>query len=502
MKTEHSTIFKNTRVYPIRIGFLILLAGLGLLQTNLATQAQEEEPWTPIFQLSEGILDSSGKPAEAAFPVLVSDEWGGVHAFFPALVDVERIGGVGDTLYYVRWEGSAWSKPNDVVHWTEGIIWLPQVVVDSNGWFHVAWTDNVNGTIWYSRAPVNQAVSAHAWSTPMELTGGGASSISIEIGAEDNIHLMYCEIGEYEGVYHLSSKDGITWSFHSLVFDIPDFDFSDCLIRMAIDGRDRLHVALTMERQPSIVAYYARSEAGGQHWTTPHEIDRKNSLYWDDYGPTRANIEAIGSDQIHIIWDGSPAGQRWHVWSSNGGKSWYPPELIDEVHRGLTGINALGVDSMGRLHLVSMGLDGRAYHATWRDGSWSAFKLISDRGGQHPTLAIRSGKTLHAAWNLEVLRPIQIVSSQLETDSPSVYSTPLPTLMSNKHEQGEIEKEVGPKTGQSIATPIDSIHRLTEIESDFVEVKHLLSYILWSAVGPPILFVIVILIVKQYFLRR
>lgn len=410
------------------------LAGCLLLGLQaVPTYAQEPEPWTLPVQLSLGLVDASGQPLSSAFPTLVADPWGGVHAFWPESPRQQDTSQDG-ILMYSRWDGSAWSPPVDILYSKGRPMRLPIAALDSAGRVHLVWTVGAQGPVWYSSAPVSQAGSALAWDTPQQVSDLSATGFGLAADATGRSHVVFCTGDEDDRCYYSSSSDGQTWTAVVAILNPCD----DCVARVAIDGRGRIHAALGSQSTGGQAMYYARSLDGGQTWLPALEFDRVDGRFGENYGPTYGTVVTLGADQVHFIWDGAPAGQRWYRWSSDGGETWSQPQQISPDHRGLTLPVAAAFDSAGTLHLVSMGwrdLPGRpsgAFHLFWQNGKWSLPQLIgprSDWDAEYSALAITGGNRLVAAWTdkLGPKESFQIWASSLKVDAPTRPPQPEPT---------------------------------------------------------------------------
>jgi len=413
---------------------LMTVSLLSLLTSSLPLgYAQNEEPWTTPICLSQGILNVSSEPARALFPRLVADDWGNVHAFWPAAFEVST---VGDSLFYARWDGVSWSAPSDILYRPGHIIWLPEVVVDHKGWLHVAWTEGVTGPVWYSHAFVDDAASARAWSTPVRLSEDWASSVTISADSESRVHIIYsAQVGEdgedRESLYHIDSVDGQVWSDPVLIAEGEQLGRGGGA-RIAIDKRDHLHVVFRFEDAAVIALHYTRSNDRGRTWLTPLEMDRKDERYTGTYAPNAPNIAAIGNEELHLVWFGAPSGHRWHRWSGDGGATWSTAELIDPSLRLSTWPPAMAVDSSGILHLMSLGggtgLPLGVYHTFWNSDRWAPLMLISDQGDEQAALAIAGGNVLHVVWDYQDDEAAgSIWASRLQVDAPALTPDPPPS---------------------------------------------------------------------------
>jgi hypothetical protein len=400
-------------------GILLWGGGFGL------GHAQGSEPWTPAVQMSDALVDEAGMPLKSAFPVFVSDPWGGVHALWTVLQSEQ--GEVMDGMvFYSYWDGAEWSAPVDILYAPQRPMWLPQAAIGPDGRLHLVWMYGAQGPVWYSSALATEAGSALSWSEPLQLTDAVATGAAIAVDAQGRVHVAYATGLEDDRVYILTLEPGSRWSDPLEIAHPCD----DCIVRLAVDGGRRLHAVFGSQGVDGQAVYYARRDRGGDAWEPPVELDHVDARYAENYGPAHANVIASGVDQVHVVWDGAPAGQRWHQFSSDGGLTWTYPQQVSPDHRGLTLPVAMGVDSAGTLHLISMGwreIPGKPsgpFHLYWEGGQWSQPELIgsrSDWDAEYPALAIAAGNMLHAAWTekLSGTAGLQVWTSSLTTKAPA-----------------------------------------------------------------------------------
>ena len=260
--------------------------------------------------------------------------------------------------------------------------------------------------------------------------------------------------------------------------------------------------------------YYSRSEDDGQSWTPVEELDRADERYNERYGPSYATVLTWGRDQVYVIWDAAPSGQRWHLWSSDGGRTWSLPVQISPYERGLTLPVATAFDSAGTLHIVSAGyseqdgLPAGAVHFAWQSGRWSESQRISARAdwkAEFAALAIAGGDHLVATWTDKAgpKGTAQIWASFLRVDAPAAAlpsPTPVAAVTSATPKQPEPLSGAGTQEPESRSTPIAAATTASAPGPS----GHLgQSGVLPALVGvlPPAVLVILILIVRRNRLR-
>lgn len=422
----------RTQALIRRTSHLLLLLTACLAVSTSPVCAQTPQEWTEPVYLSQNILDPTGDPASSISVSLAADPWTRVHAFWVS--EIESSTSSGYSMYYSMWDGASWTEPVDIFYGA-GYWDRPQVAIDSKGWLHLTWIGG--GQAWYSNAFAPDAGSLQAWQAPRTVTDDSASSIAIVAGPSGTLHAIYCSSGRYGQLAYTSSGDGETWSSPVRLAEVRG-----CWARVAADGRERLHVVYADQEGVSsgIAAYYIASEDGGQTWSNLLELDRQDERFVGEYGPAWANVLAVGNDEVHVVWDGAPAGERWHQWSRDGGKTWTSRQQILDGLRGLTQPNALGADGAGRVHLISLGWPGGntnrqgPFHAVWDGSTWSPLRQIGTRenwDAEGPALAIAGGNKLVAAWwnrsGEPAEWPVEVWTSTLAITAPEITSQPLPT---------------------------------------------------------------------------
>jgi hypothetical protein len=398
--------------------FFPLLFLLGLFVViDQPIYAQQTEQWTTPVQLSVNIKNSEGQQADAYNEVMVADSTGIVHAFWAARIDT-KTPAIGDTLYYSRWDGVKWSQPVDIFYVPGDVIWWPQVDIDREDRIHIVWVSN--GFVWYSHVYAKEAGSVKAWSKPVQVNNENTTNASIAIGSDGTIHIAYAAIvGDSNKILYTHSEDGNAWIYPVELFTMKEW----FLPKLYVDERLRVHLVFGALGAGEAI-YYMRSDETGLNWSDPVIVDKRDDRYGKDYGPAWINVITHGTDEVHLVWDGAPYGQRWHQWSSDGGKTWSPAEQIsDEVH-GLTGTNAMIFDSTGLLHLFTLGVKGTPpYYGTRQNGIWSSLEPIASQytwDGEGPALAI-SGDQLVATWWNRSEMAIEVFASSLK-----INGTPMP----------------------------------------------------------------------------
>lgn len=393
--------------------------------------AQGWESWTSPAILSKDIGGKPGVPARFSYPVLAADAWGGVHAVWSAAF--KEGAPIGDTLFYAFWDGSVWWPAVDVLYTPGKLISMPKIATDSKGWLHLVWAEGAVGQAWYARVPLAEAGSVRAWSPPVAIAHSRNAGHAIAVDAKDEVHLVFCSADS--SVYHTSSADGVSWGTPAYVGE-TEVSYPECWVGQSIDERGRLHVVWGQSLGQPGPVYYTRSDDGGSNWLPMLELDRRDETYWEGYAPGRPNVLTIGPDEVHIVWYGAPAGQRWHQWSLDGGDTWSHAEPVHPKLRGYMEPPSLAADSSGTLHLVSSGWidDGPSgtFHTYWRNGVWAPLTLVpvpeggTGAGGEFRASVVTHGNKLLIAGDLNGFTDIW--ASSLQLDALPVTPMPRPSV--------------------------------------------------------------------------
>jgi len=413
----------------ILTGLFVALTGMSfaILISPLAS-AQEAEGWSSPVRLSEGIIDANGAPARMLRPSAVADDWGMVHVVWPVQIQ-EQTAQIGDTLYYARWSSdTGWSDSLDILYLAPDRVIEPRVAVDNLGWVHVVWVGL--GHIGYSRAPVMTAPdSMRSWLPEIQIAAERATQAAIAIDSTARIHVAICDGSDEVSVKYTNSSDGFNWTSPESVLS----GLNICQVDIAVDDHDQLHLVFGVgEVGGGKAVYYTRSEDNGRTWSPPTEVDHKDARFWQNYAPEAITVLPANDGVVHIVWFGAPAAHRWHQWSQDDGQTWSSAVQLSPDLRLSTSPPGLAIDSLGRLHLISLG-GGEApfglYHAVWDKGVWSPLVQILDWGDEMADIAIADGNRLHVVWDKKADGDYSIWATSTVVDAPAIAPNPFPTRL-------------------------------------------------------------------------
>jgi hypothetical protein len=408
----------------IRFVLVFAFAASFCLLPIKSTSAQTEVIWSSPIQITAP-EDAAGAPA------LVADMAGNVHMMWSRALTPNPPPGEGDTLFYARWDVEhGWSQTVDVLAVPNTGAEVPDLAVTPDGTLHAVWgTGGTNSRMMYAHAPACCADNPRNWSQPIALGGPVLLTTSLVADDQGRLHAAFPSYQTRNIVYRRSDDGGLNWSEEVEVPGGADaVDELASYPRLAVDGRGRVHLVWSVGPWPGRRVMYARSEDGGDNWELPQEIDTYlREDYAEDYGPIFIDVEAVGEDQVHLIWDGAPTVERNHVWSSDGGKTWSERViLIPELTKvGRQGWNDMVADELGTVHVAAIG----PYYANWSDGSWSNSTLIPGaRSAELMRIALTHGNRLHVVWmDYEKADRKALWYAQGQTTAPEVAVQALPT---------------------------------------------------------------------------
>ncbi len=373
----------------------------------------EESAWLP----PEVIVRTEGELATSAM-ALVADPAGQLHLFYPHRPD-ESVPG---SIDYIYWDGSEWSQPVDIMVDPQG--YSPSFVratLDPQQVIHLVWHGG-NNSLRHASAPLDQAGSARAWSTPqiLAIALGEADLIA---GLDGTLYVAYADRSSLGTVSLIRSTDGgESWS-QPIWVALSEPGTAPNGVRLATDGTGRLHVVWTEYKLPDAWpptgAFYARSLDGGGTWEAPLQVA--------DAGHGQIGVAALGDDEVHLVWRSTIGGDgTFHQWSSDGGETWSSPDRFDD-RGGFSGLPSFAVDAVGRLHYVI----GPVFYAMWDGNRLSEYQDVATEeirnletetmSVERAVIAVTSGNRLHVIFEVD-FKSVWHTSKQLNVP-------PLPTPM-------------------------------------------------------------------------
>jgi hypothetical protein len=413
---------------------------------TLTAQAQVQGVrWSEPYRLSS----EDGKASEG---YLVADQYGFIHGFWTETFFEDQ----SNTIKYARFDGTTWTKPNDIYLSRRGIRNVSPFV-DKQGMLHIAWAEGLAGPAYYTNAPANNALSAQSWAEPIQINVP-ARTVYLRVDSRGILHILYVNQTEDAGVYYVRSEDrGLNWS-ESVWLD-PDIlpDHIPDSLSFELDENDGLHAAWfygsrEVGVEPDWVRY-AHSLDGGHTWSSPFMIDQENEET-DHRLTTASPILIVQGLTVHVIWAAGSLPYRHHRFSTDAGLTWSPPiQIFGELHG--QAFDGLAVDRSGRVHFFGqIRYPVGIYHAYWDQTRWSRPSLVyliaeegedgfGDRVHAHFTLpVIRAGNQLVLTFTdgpadsnrrlfvmhitLDDIPPVDNLPTPVPTATPPPVSSPTP----------------------------------------------------------------------------
>lgn len=432
-----------------KLRIAIALSAILMLSIVWAAPAQAQPQsagWSEPYRLSS----DAGRSSEC-FPT--SDQYGYVHCFW-----VETLYTDGRAVIkYARFDGTTWTRPNDIYLTGYGIKNVSPVV-DLQGTLHILWSEGQNGIVYYTHAPATDAISAHNWAKPILVNVTGRP-IYLQVDSNGVLHALYTNQTDESGVFYIRSKDGGTsWSTPFwLDPDIPHNHVPDNL-NFKIDEHGGLHAvwwygSLDRTIEPNWIRY-SHSLDGGDTWSSPVILDQvieENEHFLTSAAPRMI----VQGQNVLVIWAAGDLPYRYYSYSTDSGRTWSTPEhVLGELH-GQAG-DGFAVDASGRIHyLAQIRYPLGIYHASWTQAGWSPPSLVyliaeadseggyGDRVHAHDTIpVIRAGNQLVVTFadgqadprrrlfvtyrSLDDVPALQTMPTPQATTTPAIVSSPTP----------------------------------------------------------------------------
>lgn len=419
------------------ITLIVVLVVLSLARIGLAHAQQEGEVvWDPPINLS----NTAGASTR---PTLAVDSWGQVHVFWSEKVngtaphDGEEIG-AGDTIFYRRWDGTAWSEPLDIFfnHSDFGAFKEPAVAVDSKDILHLLWV-GPDG-VYYSQSSVLEPVSAKSWRLAQVIVKGDqVDQAELVIGPSDQIYAVYNRLNEQDGyVYFLSSQDGgDTWTEPEPVAFLFNSEAKWAYRpRITIDAAGTLHVSWLEYTGPpdfqGIAFYHSMSEDGGSSWSEPFNL--ADDLKRPDEQVSEGLIVPLADNNLLALYIQGEFTYRRYRLSPDGGRTWYPPRHIFGDFVSRAGWDTMAVDSAGTAYLIAqLRVPYALYTSFWANGRWRdpPQPVLTEEPlneAHYPQMVISEGNQLHVVMQDMVIGEIWYMRGT--SPASHISPPPLPTL--------------------------------------------------------------------------
>ncbi|MFK7803647.1 MAG: sialidase family protein [Anaerolineae bacterium] len=325
-------------------------------------------------------------------PQIITDQNGELHAIW-----VQNSQGYsknspiiqpGEAIFYSKGDGSQWPSANQILS-SSGTVSNPTLGYSrQSGNLLVAWEDNVNQQIYFSRAAIDKAFNGSDWSEPIAIPAPFAnpSSPVMSVSTEGIIYIAYIvPFNDDRGVYLISSRDnGSSWTEPVSVLEdkIGAFDIlHDPNILVSFNGVIHLSFINRLSGEDSIrnELYHMRTEFAEEgeelKWLNPILIQNRflqnNTIFSHDLA-----IDKIGT--VHLIWQEWNETQKnlWSLTSTDNGRTWNEGTQISGFG-SLIGNFDISSDNQNLLHLTQLFIeveDGKdvltLHHWQYIEDSW------------------------------------------------------------------------------------------------------------------------------------
>jgi hypothetical protein len=312
-------------------------------------------------------------------PILISDQYGIVHAFTDQWID-DGSEGRFRAIVYNQWTlERGWTNPVDILLSPSKEARLTDVHLDNKGMFHlVFWGgDNTEAGIYYSRADSLNAYAVNAWEFP-SLVAEDAGDPEGAVVAEDdqgNILIVYHGRMFGNGVYVIKSQDGgATWSRPIQIFLGTPAAPLISEIQVIKSRSGWLHAVWNLYNiaGQGRGVYYSRS-LDGLEWSDPVPL----AITPDGLGVRDMTMIELGETVlVTYVLPGVPSPKFIMRSSIDDGLTWKDPSIIFPRHVGANGPGSLVIDGNNGLHIFfgqrisgSPDIHGM-WHSTWMDNRW------------------------------------------------------------------------------------------------------------------------------------
>jgi hypothetical protein len=362
-------------VDAFRIAASVTIALSAIAMTGLTAAAQGPTEWSAPERIP-------GYDDTAWTPYLVTDQNRTVHAFNSVLIEGLRV------IVYSQWTlEQGWTEPVDIIlPVLKSGAWIEGVFLDQKGVVHLVFYsgDELQANIYYSRAPLAQAGSARAWSTP-ELIGERALKVqeaALVGDSQDRLFaLLSAEPGGVRGLYATHSTDGgATWSEPSAIYLTYSDQLWPVFLKMYADRRDGIHAvwAAANESGNSESVYYAAFDPDQDAWREPVKLAHASGREVDM--PSIIEYEDVFFVIYHDF--GADAITRFMLRSRDAGRTWTNDGRLFQ-HVGSNGPASMVVDSSNVLYMffgnrvsTGSGITYGMWCSVWQGDRWGVPEAI------------------------------------------------------------------------------------------------------------------------------
>jgi hypothetical protein len=357
---------RNVLLYLVQMTVIFLSFTLALCEH---VSAQQSSRWAPQQRIPQYEILTEEPP------FLFADQEHRVHAFNSQSLDENE----KRAILYRQWsvEGG-WTEPIDVIGNPGNDVELLSLFVDNNFTVHLVM--DINGDIYYAKAPLVNAGKAPAWSTPVLVGQQSQRPLSAKVVSDDQdgLLILYASRAEGNSLYATYSKDGgENWSTPEAFYSTYDEDNAIYYIDAYIDQNSMVHIVWSVMNQTGIgiSGYYTRFDLAQEKLYGAIEIDEGGLQLGIRFTTV---IEFMG-DLIMTYYNGRTNGHYWRL-SLDGGQTWSQPVRLTEQHLGTNGPVSYAVDSNNVLHLLfGQRIDDNnhgVWHLVWNGRTFTGLEAV------------------------------------------------------------------------------------------------------------------------------
>lgn len=323
-----------------------------------------------VFAQSSIVVDDQGRPHIA---------YGGYQ---------EGYSSETEHLYYAWFDGAMWRY--ETVDDSARVGYWPTLVLDGNGYPHIAYYDVENNAVKYAYK------DGSGWHVETVDTRSGLEPchVGFDLDSQGRPHLAYSVwLGNWSGRYDLlyAYNDGTGWSFETAVED-----YDGTWVSLAVDSNNRPHVVYERDSDSAFMHAYR----DGSTWTAEQISSQE---------PQKPSIAIDSNDRMHVSYSTYDYSDReydlWYAYYD--GSNWITQTVEATAY------------SEGKHHDIAVDQNGRPY---------IAYRHVGGFGYSEVRVAYKEGDS----WNIQRL-------SGMTTDPEyiSIAATPAGQLHISLHDYGD-----------------------------------------------------------------
>ena len=283
-------------------------------------------------------------------------------------------------IVYVNGDGVNWSVPRAVALPSAEIV--PLLFADLNGNVHAFWRDE-NLMLFHSKVSAGDFITFSSWTTPF-LIDSSSLSFDVALDVNGDIHLIYVrpeeELGFPAGIYHRRLRtDSNDWFAPSVIYTSyylrsSELEDSNVDISTGIIN-DQVSVYAAWDNRLRGRVFLAKSLDAGKTWDQPEEVDKPN----EETGTNSSSKIRVSTVDQHvlIVWQRRDAGDncsQFFQWSNDYGNTWNIPQKMLEDANGCGIDDHLIPSEDGQILLWTI-LQNQVNLLAWDQNRWSEAQI-------------------------------------------------------------------------------------------------------------------------------